>query len=254
MPSALIPNAKSLYVGGVRLVEPVARRSGLLNWLGAASQKHRLAHWLRSLFAIHDIDALVALDVPWWTYDAIAEVDAFLAARPGARVFEYGSGASTVWLARRAGEVISVEHDGGWHALVAGRLAALDLPASVDHRYVPADTAGAEGDPEYLSDKPGHAGLSFKTYASAIDAEDGPFDLIVIDGRARNACLAHARTRLSPGGLIVFDNSGRARYGDAIARSDLEARRLRGLTPSLPYREETTLLTSAVPAARDTGR
>ena len=66
------------------------------------------------------------------------------------------------------------------------------------------------------SAKPGHAGLDFSTYVAAIDGVDGAFDVIVIDGRAREACLQRAVTRLAPDGLIVFDNVDRQRYRDAI--------------------------------------
>lgn len=234
--------AKTGYVGLARGLERVSARVGLLGWLDRRRESSRLAHWARSLFAIHDLDGLVALDVPWWSYAAIAEVERALAARPGARVFEYGSGASTIWLARRAGTVTSVEHHAGWHARVARKIAAMPGLAPVDLRLVPPDPAGA-ADPRYRSDKAGEAGQGFAAYARAIETGDNaPYDLIVIDGRARAACLAHARDRLAPGGMIVFDNSGRTRYRAAIAGAGLRARRLRGLTPALPYPDETTLL------------
>src|ERR1700736_1399352 len=43
--------------------------------------------------------------------------------QPNMKVFEYGSGGSTIFLSERAGEVYSVEHDKKWHALVATNLA-----------------------------------------------------------------------------------------------------------------------------------
>jgi len=73
--------------------------------------------------AIDGIDALIRLDVPWWTYDAIDKVEAFLSDRPGARVFEWGCGASTVWLVKRADSVVSIDHDAPWVEFVAPRLA-----------------------------------------------------------------------------------------------------------------------------------
>ena len=41
---------------------------------------------------------------------------------------------------------------------------------------------------------------------------------------------------------IVFDNSNRGRYSEAILTSGLQATRHRGFVPSLPYKSETTLL------------
>ncbi|QQA42038.1 class I SAM-dependent methyltransferase [Pelagovum pacificum] len=234
--------AKAGYIRLARIYGGLTDLTGIADWLDRKREQSRIAHWARSLAAIHDIDGLVALDVPWWSYKAIDEVDAFLAARPGARVFEYGSGASTVWLARRAGSVTSVEHHAGWHGLVSGRLSGVDGLAPVELRLVEPD-AEASVDPIYISEKSGEAGTSFEAYASAIGADGQTYDVIVIDGRARAACLRHAADHLAPGGMIVFDNTGRARYRRAIAASGLASRVLRGLTPSLPYPDETTLLT-----------
>ncbi|MEM9708599.1 MAG: class I SAM-dependent methyltransferase [Pseudomonadota bacterium] len=223
-----------------------AERSGFADWLIRRHDRGRVYHWASSLLAIHDIDRLMALDVPWWTYDAIAEVDVFLDGR-SARVFEYGSGASTIWSARRAGTVISVEHDTDWHGLVTQRIAAQDGLCPVDLRLIPA-TNGLESPPSepiYMSQKPGSHGLALESYASEIERADGPFDMIVIDGRVRQACLRHAIPCLAPDGLIVFDNSRRARYRAAISKSGLKSRRFSGLTPSLPYPDETTLLTAS---------
>ena len=66
--------------------------------------------------------------------------------------------------------------------------------------------------------------------------------MIVIDGRAREACLSAALSALAPGGIIVYDNAGRARYRPGISASGLAVRDLRGLTPALPYPEHTALL------------
>lgn len=196
----------------------------------------RVRHWAYSLTRIHDVEGLIALDVPWWTYRAIDAVEAWLAGRPPARVFEYGSGASTLWLAGRAGEVHSVEHDRGFADALAPVLAGRP---NVHLRVVEAQPADR---PAVASGKEGYGGLDFAAYTAAIDAADGPFDLVVIDGRARAECLRRALAHLGPDGLVVFDNSRRRRYRAAIDGSGLVERRLAGLTPTLPYPEQTSLL------------
>jgi hypothetical protein len=198
--------AKSAYVLGIRIARVLARRIGLLAVL-EREPVTRLRHWVRSLFAIYDLDDMIYLDAPWWTYAAIDRVGSFLAAHPEARVFEWGSGASTVWLAKRAGSVITVEHDEAWHDAVRARIAGL---SNVEALIVPAKPA-APGNSEYGSTKPGCHTLSFERYVKAIDDVDGGFDLVVIDCRSRNACLQVAASRLAPAGMIVFDNSGRRR-------------------------------------------
>jgi len=232
--------AKRIYVVCLHALARSLAAIGGLAWLDGrakAAGRGSAWHWLRSLLAIHDIDQLIALDVPWWTYDAIDAVEARLRERPDARVFEYGAGASTVWLARRAGAVVSIEHDPDWHTLVGERTARFD---HITLRHVPPDRDHAG--PEFASSKAGYEGLTFRTYAGAIGAEEEPFDLIVIDGRARTACLRAALSHLKDGGAIVFDNTHRRRYAAAIAESGLEARVYRGRTPSLPYADETTVL------------
>jgi SAM-dependent methyltransferase len=177
-----------------------------------------LGRWLASLLAIHDVARMVQLDCPWWNVAATRHIVAFLRARPNARVFEYGSGASTVWLARRAKEVISVEHDQRWmgkvHALLRGFGNASLLNRERD--------AGA--------------------YSAAIDEFPGTFDLIVVDGRDRTACLSHAVTRLAPGGIVLFDDSGRRRYRTAIAACGLKERRFFGRSFCVPYPDHTSIL------------
>ena len=107
---------KRAYVTAVRGCRAVSEKTGLLSSLEKPSAENRSARWLRSLFAIYDIEDMAALDLPWWTFAAIEETDKFLKSRQDAKVFEYGSGASTIWLARRAAIVVSIEQDEGWHA------------------------------------------------------------------------------------------------------------------------------------------
>jgi predicted O-methyltransferase YrrM len=204
------------------------------------SREHRIRHWAYSLTRVHDSLAIAELDVPWWTYRAIDVVDTWLSARVHPiRVFEYGSGASTLWLSRRADEVHSVEHHREFAEHIAPRIA--EHP-NVDFQIVEPESSTA---PIVPSAKEGNSGLDFAKYVAAIDGVAGTFDLIVIDGRAREACLTAALPRLAPDGMIVFDNSRRARYQAAIRAAGVRENRLRGLTPTLPYPDQTSLLTLA---------
>lgn len=225
--------ARSAYVRLMRVQRPILRSLGILDWL--ERKQTRGALWMRSLYAIYDFNDLAKLGLPWWTFDAIGAVERFLASRPNARVFEFGSGASTLWLAPRALEIHSVEHDRDWLAKVEARTRTL---ANVTIRGVP----GAKGSGSAHSGKPGFEDCCFDDYVAAIREAGGTFDLIVIDGRARAACLAEARNWLAPDGIILLDNSKRARYQRAIAKSGLERWRAAGLAVSLPYPDATTLL------------
>lgn len=220
----------------VRATRQVLEAVGVLAALERWAAKSRVALWLRSLFSLYDVRDFVRLDLPWWTLDSMSLVDQFLTNRPGARVFEWGSGASTMWLEKRAAQVISVEYDSEWakmmRPMIGSSTTLLEVPAT------PSPT------PEVPSQMWGHKDLDYRDYVAAIDHVDGEFDLIVIDGRARSACLVHAMQRLSPDGLIVFDNTNRERYRPALdlVADQLEQTVTTGLTPSLPWSTETTLL------------
>ncbi len=231
---------RRLYVRLIRFVTPAFRAVGLLALWERAPQS-RPARWARSLFAIYDVDEMVRLDLAWWNFAASDRVEALLATHPGARVFEFGSGASTVWLCKRGAKVISVEHDSDWAEIVRSR-----IPEGVTLTLVGPDSTF---DAAYASGKNGSTDLSFRAYASSIDAQLEQFDLIIIDGRARTQCLTHALPRLAPGGTILFDDSGRSRYRSAISTSGLVERRFRGLSACTPYPDSTSLLTAGLGTA-----
>lgn len=146
--------------------------------------------------------ARMALDgeggpLPWYTYAAIYWLGPRL--RPTDRVFEYGCGSSTRWYAGRVAEVVAVEHDQGWAAkvqpLVPSTVAILARPCSGDAYRAP------EGD-AYVGALAEHAAT--------------PFDVVVVDGRARNSCV-EAAVAVDPGtSLVVLDNADRPGYADAL--------------------------------------
>lgn len=237
---AVLGGTKRAYAGAARGVGAALTRVGALPD-APPDRDHRLRHWAYSLTRVHDSVAIAELDVPWWTYRAIDVVEAWLQARPTpVRVFEYGSGASTRWLAARATHVYSVEHHRGFAGHISTTMLA-DLD-NVDLRVV---EPVASRTPRTPSAKEGAAGLDFSAYVAAIDGIEGVFDLVVVDGRAREACLRQALPRLAPAGLVVFDNSRRRRYREAIAETGVHERRLFGLTPTLPYPDQTSILRQA---------
>lgn len=228
----LLRGTKNAYVKTVGTVARATTGSSL-----PPSRDQRFKHWLASLPRVHDSLAIAELDVPWWTYHSIDVVEAWLEARRGpTSVFEYGSGASTLWLAGRTTKVDSVEHHAGFASMMRS---AIDAP----HVSLRTVEPVASSSPRIRSGKEGHEGLDFYDYVHAIDDADGPYDVVVIDGRAREACLLAAVDHLAEDGLIIFDNSARRRYRPTIERVAGRERRLRGLTPTLPYPEQTSLIT-----------
>lgn len=232
--TSFLAGSKRLYARTMQRTRALHRRSAGVVPDPAA---HRWRHWWRSLPYVYDSLALARLGVPWWTYDAIVSIDEWIYRQDKPlRAFEYGSGASTLWLAERVSAMVSVEHDAEFGRLMLGALA--DRPNVELHVVEPK----VMPEPSTPSAKEGYDGCDFTDYVRTIRETEGEFDLIVIDGRAREACLTEARPRLAQGGIIVFDNSRRGRYRRAIEESGLTERVHRGLTPSLPYPEQTSVL------------
>lgn len=182
------------------------------------SDEYGWRRWSASLLAIHDIERMISLGLPWWNVAATREAAQFLHTRPNARVFEYGAGASTIWLARHAANITSVEHHAEWHQRLTKEVARF-ANIRLHHRELDGDA-----------------------YIGAIEAADGPFDLIVVDGRRRIECLARAIPHLAPGGIILLDDSGRGRYRHAIENCGLKERRYFGRSYCVPYPDFTSIL------------
>ena len=65
--------------------------------------------------------SLIGEAKPWVPFEVADWLQHYL--NRNMKVFEWGSGGSTIFLAERAGQVFSVEHDHKWHELVSKALA-----------------------------------------------------------------------------------------------------------------------------------
>ena len=175
-----------------------------------------LPDWLRSIRSSHHFGPL-ARHLPYMPFSVIRRLQLFLT--PDSRIFEYGSGGSTLWLCARAQHVVSVEHDTEWHALVEGQLKRSGLANCTLCLHEPAQAGGSLQAQEEFGSMlvPG----SFESYVKAIDAvEDESLDLVIVDGRARAACALRARPKIRHGGVLILDDSDRERYANAVAELD----------------------------------
>jgi predicted O-methyltransferase YrrM len=177
------------------------------------TERKHIPRWFRS----QRKDYLLDEPSPWITFGAIDYVEGFLRARASApvRVFEYGSGGSTLFWAARGASCVSVEHDEQWFDILRRRVTHLP----VDCRLVlPERGAGrAGGDPAdptlYQSTDAAFLDCTFRRYAQTIDQfADESFDIALVDGRARPSCVLHALPKVRRGGILVLDNADRGHY------------------------------------------
>src|SRR5690554_7836675 len=79
-------------------------------------------------------DTTLSRELPWMTYDAIDFLSSIAA--PDHEVFEWGSGGSTLFFARRCDRVISVEHDKKWNNFLKEKLLDLSIN-NVEYLEIP---------------------------------------------------------------------------------------------------------------------
>lgn len=158
--------------------------------------------------------------LPWYTYPAID----FLAQRSycGRHVLEFGGGQSTLWWAKRADSVTTIEEDQAWWQALRS-----SLPGNVTLHHVPVDRATRTIAP-----------------VSAL-LERSPrrqFDVIVIDGHLRRELTALAFPHLAPGGFMVLDNAEGYGFWEELQGRDCRRIDFYGFAPGVSKRHCTSLV------------
>lgn len=129
--------------------------------------------------------------LPWITDGATDFIDNFINERTKqgleTRVFEFGSGNSTLYFLSKGCSVVSVEHDFEWADKVLTTAQAFGYNDKLKL---------------YKSERP-----YFQLY------QDSGFDITVIDGRDRVKCFSHVLDSIvNRDQIIVFDNTERFDY------------------------------------------
>lgn len=153
--------------------------------------------------------------LPWLCYPAISLLSQRI--RPGFRVFEFGSGYSTLWWASRVEQVISCEHDEAWARIVSAK-----APGNVRVISAPLDDG----------------------YPLAAAATGLSFHVVIVDGRKRVRCAANSVQCLTQDGVIVWDDSERGWYQDglsALASQGFKRLDLAGFSPLVGQSKQTSV-------------
>lgn len=126
--------------------------------------------------------------IPWMNYSFID----FLEPRLNSfmKVFEYGCGYSTLYLAEKVKSVVSIEHDKAWYDEMSERL---NNKNNSKIFYYPS---------------PQQYQVAIKEHAEEL------YDLIVVDGRDREECVKHIIPYLTEGGVVILDDSRREKFDE----------------------------------------
>jgi SAM-dependent methyltransferase len=131
-------------------------------------------------------------DQPWLNPDAVRLLERLLL--PNDQGLEWGSGRSTAWFAGRVKHLTSVEHNPQWHQIVSEQLRAAGR-TNVTYKLLPAPQEGREAESEYVR--------AYESFAA------GSLGFVLVDGVARDFCVAGVLDRIAPGGVLVIDDAHR---------------------------------------------
>jgi hypothetical protein len=192
--------------------------------------------WFSSFRPAH---SLLSEAKPWIPFVAATWLERYL--QPIMKVFEYGSGGSTIFLSERAGQVYSIEHDKKWHALVAKALAQLGITNCSHQLHEPKPIAGSFS---ALDDSQSFRfiyddyfpGTTVDEYVRAIDVHpDHTFDLVLVDGLVRTQCIQHAILKIKSGGYLMLDNSNNDDVAGIVYKlRSYSHTEFRGIAPGWP--------------------
>ena len=189
-----------------------------LNALLSYGHKGYLANigWFTAFDTKQAVDA-DGQPLPWVTYSFIDFIRTRL--NKDLRIFEYGSGNSTLFYAKHVKNVVSVEHDEAWFNKIVKEKAA-----NAEMIFTALEKDGE--------------------YSQKAKLLGEKFDIIIVDGRDRVNCCKHSVDALSINGVLVLDDSERDFYNEArvflIAKGFKELS-FSGISPGMFYNKATSI-------------
>jgi hypothetical protein len=195
-----------------------------MNIQDAANIQKRLYELAQSYFDGNGYFNFAPIDklgnpTPWFTYPAINYLKDVI--NKDMKVFEYGSGYSTVFFNSNAGQTVSVEHDEDWFNHIKNQKPNYDMhlikEGKQDHPFIKMFESRNLEQPrsnDIETDRThGLLNTEFGNYALKLtEYSDEYFDIIVVDGMARLLTGFLASQLIKPTGIIILDNSDRWQY------------------------------------------
>lgn len=132
------------------------------------------------------------LGYPWWSYNAIFYVDTIV---KGKKIFEYGTGGSTIRFSKSAKSIVSVEDDFNWFELMNKNLGKRDIK-NVNLIFAEFNFRSPQN-------------FDSSAYLNSVNGDS--FDIIIIDGqdhtfKERIKCFRHVEPLMKPGQFIIVDD------------------------------------------------
>jgi len=200
-----------------KFLEKTKKENGNLFGLSILQQRKIYKEWKAQIKSgLFPLD----MELPWITILAKNYIEKYLSAKQksAVKVFEYGSGGSSLFFLKYAAEVHSVEHDENWFKLVQNKVRSKEIKGWTGYLALPEineneEKLNAENPHHYYTKAEPFLNSNFKKYVSTIDQfSDENFDIVLVDGRSRPACIMHSMSKVKKGGLLILDNAERQYY------------------------------------------
>jgi predicted O-methyltransferase YrrM len=108
---------------------------------------------------------------------------------------EWGTGQSTMWLAKHVARLISIEHDKQWYEHVKQLLKDNGIN-NVELHFAPLTSTDQSSESQKYLKIPQRQ-------------PEQSMDFFLVDGKLRDRCVDVAMQLLKPGGLLIIDNAER---------------------------------------------
>lgn len=136
-------------------------------------------------------------DHPWLSPDAIVWLEKHL--KPNMHMFEWGSGRSTLWFAKRIAKIISVENNLNWFETTSNAVLNQEL-SNVHLHHIPLEHSEADTYANHYDKLP--------SYVSIIQEQPSlSLDIVLVDGWYRPVCTLESLSKLKSGGYLIIDNT-----------------------------------------------
>ncbi len=164
---------------------------------------------------------------PWMSEAEFGQLLAVVHALAPRRVLEWGAGGSTATLLREVDEIehyLSVEHDADWAQRVREQVGdpRLELhwqaPDEAPAPWPKAERAFKEAEKAWHMACEARPEIMRSYIELPRRLERSPYDLVLVDGRARVFCIEEGFALLRPGGVLVVHDAQREVYRPTLER------------------------------------
>ena len=160
--------------------------------------------------------------LPWMTYPFIEFIKNNL--QPDQQIFEFGSGSSTLFFAKKVRKVVTLESNKIWFEITKEKLAQAEIK-----------------NVELILMEDALQNSAYENFAKNYEEK---FDFIIVDSLKRFECSKNSVEALKAYGSLILDDSERKNYAkifDFFAERDFQKQDFFGITPGQIREKNTTV-------------